>query len=354
MWGKSIRIFALVLAVVLLFGVTSVVGGKDEKYVVRLAFMDPPDPYSSVNTAFMVVFKNKVEEYTGGQVEVKLYPSGQLGSDLDNYKRVRTGEIEMSGAGAGSLGNALYPQLAIFELPYLFPDNKVAFDVLSLDNPFIQELVDGIKKKAGVGIIAFIPQSFRNLTNSKRPIKKPGDLKGLKIRTQEVKAHMEMVRATGAQVVPIPYTELYTSLQTGVVDGQENPLNNIRAMNFFEVQKYLTLTKHAINVPVPIYNVKWFESLPKDIQMKILKAADAARVTSAGMAELSDAVNLEKFRESGMDVYIPSSEELEEFKRVMQPPALEWYRANIEGGAELLTKLQREIEKAQERYESFR
>jgi len=349
----SILILIAVLLVTLLFCSSQTVFAKDAKYTIRVAFMDPPDPIGQVMAAFWAVFKDKVEAFTGGEVEVKLFPSGQLGNDVQMYREVKAGNIEMSGAGAGSLGSAMYPPISIFELPFLFPDNKVAIDVLKLDNPFVKELVQGLKKETGIGIIAIVPQSFRNLTNNVRPIKTLDDLKGLKIRTQQIPAHMKMIEAAGAQAVPIAYTELYTSLQTGVVDGQENPLSNIVAMHFHEVQKYLTLSKHAINCPVPIYNVKWFESLPDDIQVKIMKAAEAARVSSSGLSHIHDVVNLGKVKEAGVEVYVPGPEELAEFKKIMQPDALKLFKNQIEGGAELLSKLEKEIEKAEKRYKNL-
>lgn len=349
----SILILIVVLLVTVVFCSSQTVLAQDAKYIIRVAFMDPPDPMGQVMAAFWTVFKNKLEAFTGGEVEVQLFPSGQLGNDVQMYKEVKAGNIEISGAGAGSLGSAMYPPISIFELPYLFPDNMIAINVLTLDNPFVKELVEGFKKETGLGILAVVPQSFRNLTNNVRPITKPGDLKGLKIRTQQIPAHMKMVEATGAQSVPIAYTELYTSLQTGVVDGQENPISNIVAMHFHEVQKHLTLSQHAINCPVPIYNAKWFESLPDDIQQKIMKAAEAARISSSGLSHIHDVVNLEKIKDAGVEIYVPSPEELVEFKKIMQPAALEYFKGQIKGGAELLSKLEEEIDKAEQRYKNL-
>jgi len=337
---------------VLICGSTNIFA-EGAKYTIRVATMDSPYPAGGPYAAFWIVFKDKVEAFTGGEVEVKIFFSGQLGDDLHSYREVRAGNLEMSSAGAGSLGSAIYAPISIFELPYLFPDNKIAIDVLKLDNSFVKELVEGLKKESGMGILCITPQSFRHLTNNVRPIKKVGDLKGLKIRTMQVPAHMKMIEAAGAQVVPIAFTELYTSLQTGVIDGQENPLANIVSKHFDEVQKYLTLSQHVINCVVPIYNDKWFKSLPNDIQIKILKAAEVARVTSSGLSHLSDVVDLEKLKESGMEVYVPSPEEIVEFKKVMQPDALELYKSQVKGGDELLSKLEKEIEKAEQRYKNL-
>jgi len=349
----NILILITVLLVTLVFCSSQTVFAEGAKYTIRAAFMDPPTPLGQPTSAFWIVFKDKVEALTGGEVEVELFPSGQLGNANENYRAVRSGEIEMCNAGAGSLGSAVYPLLSIFSLPFLFPDNKIAIDVLKLDNPTVKELVEGLKKEAGLRIIAINPQSFRNLTNNVRPIKTLDDFKGLKIRTMQVPVHIKMIEAAGAQAVPIAYTELYTSLQTGVVDGQENPLSNIVAMHFQEVQKYLTLSKHAINCAMAIINENWFANLPDDIQGKILKAAEAASISSSGLTHILDVVYLGKIKEAGVEVYVPSPEELAVFKKVMQPDAIELYKSEIEGGAELLSKLEKEIEKAEERYKDL-
>jgi len=349
----SILILVSVLLAVLVFSSSQAVFAEEAKYIIRVGFMDTYNPIENVTACYFAVFKNKLEQFTGGEVEVRLFPNGQLGSDNTVLRQVRAGNLEMSNTGAGALGSAWYPPLSIFELPFLFPDNLLAIDVLKLDNPFVKELVKGFKEETGVGILSLIPESFRNLTNNVRPIKTVNDLKGLKIRVMKIPAHMKMIEATGAQAVPIAFSELYTSLQTGVVDGQENPLGNIVSMHFDEVQKYLTMSKHALNCATPVYNIKWFESLPEGIQCKIMKAAVAARVSTAGLSHIHDVVNLGKVKESGMEVYVPSPEELLEFKRVMQPDALELFKTQVKGGAEMLSKLEKEIEKAEQKYKNL-
>ena len=349
----SILIFIAVLLITLVFCSSQTVFAEGAKYIIRAAFQDPPDPMKQVTATFWTVFKDRIEAFTGGEVEVQLFPSGQLGDAQANYRAVKAGEIEMTNAGAGTLGSALYPQITMFELPYLFPDNMLAIDVLTLETPFIRELVEGLKKETGIRTIAIYTQGFRHLTNNVRPIKTPYDLKGLKIRTQQIPAHMKMIEATGAHSVPIAFTELYTSLQTGVVDGEENPLFNIVAQHMHEVQKYLTLSSHVINCVMAICNDNWFESLPNDIQSKIMKAAEAAVVSSEGLTQVLDVVFLETIKEAGVEIYVPSPEELLEFKKVMQPDALESFRSEVKGGAELLSMLEKEIEKAEQRYENL-
>ena len=343
----SIMMLIVVLLVTLVFCSSQTVFAKEAKYVIRVAYMDPADPMRQPSAAFWAVFKNELEAYTGGEVEVRIFPNGQLGDALENYRAIKAGEIEMSNGGPGSLGSAMYPPISIIELPYMFPDNQVAINILKLDNPFAKELYEGLKKETGVRVIAAFTQGFRNITNNVRPIKSPDDLKGLKMRTPQADVYMKTMAASGAQVVPIAYNELYTSLQTGVVDGQENPLGNIVAMSFQEVQKYLTLNKHILNGVVQICNNDWFESLPDDIQHKIFKAAEVASYSASGLALIFDAVNLDVIRDAGVEVYAPSPEELAEFKRVMQPGALDWYKNKVEDGAEWILKLEKEIKKAE-------
>ena len=269
------------------------------------------------------------------------------------YQQVKAGEIEITGGAAGSFGSAIYPPISILEMPYMFPSNKIALDVLKLDNPFVKELVQGLKEKTGLGIIGIVPQSFRNLTNNVRPIRKPEDMKGLKFRVQQIPAHIKMIEATGAQAVGIAFPELYTSLQTGVVDGQENPIGHVMVHSFFEVQDYLTLDKHVIIAVMGIYNVEWFDSLPKNIQVKIMEAAEIARISSTGLSQLLDVVKIEDIKATGMNIYVCSPEEIEKFREVMQPAALEWFKENVEGGSVLVEKLLSEVEKAKQRYQNL-
>lgn len=322
------------------------------QYTMKIASSCPGDPMSLPASASLAIFQAKVAEYTDGAVEVKIYPDGQLGDQLSGLQQVKSGELQGSELAMGVMAN-LYPAISFTDLPYIIPDMKVAQELYKRDNPFMKDIIEDMQKKTGVGILFFSPQSFRNVTNNERQVRCVDDLKGLKIRTMQVKPHIDMFNATGAQAVPIPWLEVYTSLQTGVVDGQENPIATIRAMNFNEVQKYVSMTKHVHLVGAVTYNVRWFNRLPEDIQVAIMKAADEAAVGSEAIAPLYDVIDSKTLTEKGMEIYVPTAAQIAEFKAVMQPPAFDWYKKKVRRGDRILRNLQNEIQRIQRSFEDL-
>lgn len=319
------------------------------QYVMKIASGTPANPMALPASASLAIFKAKAELYTNGAVEVQIFSDGQLGDQLSGLQQVKSGEIQGSELAMGVMAN-LYPKITFTDLPYIMPDMKVAQDLYRRDNPFMKPILKDLQDKTGVGILFFSPQAYRHVTNSKKLVKSMADLKGLKIRTMQVRPHILMFNATGAQATPIPWLEVYTSLQTGVVDGQENPLATIRASNYHEVQKYITLTGHVHLVGAVTYNVEWFNKLPKEVQYGIMKAADEARVGSEAIAPLYDIIDAQHLTEKGMQIYQPTPAEIAEIKATMQPPAFDWFRQNVEGGAQVLEDLQKEIARIQEGY----
>ena len=321
-------------------------------YVMKIATGTPADPMAMPASAALAIFEDKAELYTGGRVDVQIFPDGQLGDQLSGLQQVKSGEIQGSELAMGVMAN-LFPKITFTDLPYVMPDMKVAQELYRRDNPFMKKILKELQDKTGVGILFFSPQAYRHLTNSKRPVKALEDMKGLKVRTMQVKPHILMFNAAGAQATPVPWLEVYTSLQTGVVDGQENPLATIRASNFHEVQKYITLTQHVHLVGAVTFNVEWFKSLPEDVQYALMKAGDEARVGSEALAPLYDIVNAKWLREKGIEIDQPTSDEIAKFKAVMQPPAFDWFKKNVDGGAALLDDLQKEIERIQAGYKEL-
>jgi TRAP-type transport system periplasmic protein len=325
---------------------------QSNEYVIKFTHADIGDPLVTSNAAFSDVFKMKVEAYTNNRVKVNIFPDGQLGDQVSIAQQITTGEIEMGIVAGGVLSSLVYEPISFESLPYIFPSSEVAEDVLVIDNPFIRNMREEIEKKSGIGLLSICPIGYRSITNNKREIKSPDDMKGLKFRVMQVKPHIEMINATGAQAVPIPYLEVYTSLQTGVIDGQENPISVTDAMNFQEVQKYLTLNNHVLHSFFTIYNAEYFNKLPEDIKNSIYRASKEARIAAMGINHIRETATLDKFRKEGINIYIPSEEELQKFKETMQPNALEWYKQNVENGEHILNELQNQIDKAEEKYKT--
>ncbi|MFC5609321.1 TRAP transporter substrate-binding protein, partial [Variovorax soli] len=196
----------------------------------------PGNPRHEASVKFAEILKAK----TSGRIEVQVAPSAQLGDDAAMVTALRTGALDMSANSQGAVANAV-PEYAAFGMPFLFSNAAAAFKLL--DGPLGKELAD---KSAEKGLIAlgFWDNGIRQMTNSKRPIAKVEDLKGLKMRTPPDTVLVEIMQALGAEAQQIKFAELYVALQQGVVDGQENPLVNFHASKLYEVQKNLALTNH--------------------------------------------------------------------------------------------------------------
>ncbi|WP_138471729.1 TRAP transporter substrate-binding protein [Poseidonocella sp. HB161398] len=323
------------------------------EFTMKIASGTPADPMALPASASLAIFEAKAEEYTGGRLDVQVFPDGQLGDQLSGLQQVKSGELQGSELAMGVLGN-LFPKITFTDLPYVMPDMAVAQQLYRRDNPFMKQILSEMEDTTGVGVLFFSPQAYRQLTTKGTQVKTVADLEGLKIRTMQVRPHIEMFNATGARATPIPWLEVYSSLQTGVADGQENPLATIRSSNFNEVQDYITLTSHVHLVGAVTYNVDWFEGLPEDIQLAVLKAGQEASVGAEAIAPLYDIINMKWLAENGTEIYQPTPEEIAEFKAVMQPPAFEWFEKNIDGGDQVLADLEAEIARIQESFKALK
>jgi TRAP-type C4-dicarboxylate transport system substrate-binding protein len=179
-------------------------------------------------------------------------------------------------------------------------------------------------------------------------LRKPADFSGLKIRTMDVPAHMEMVKALGASPTPVSWTELYGALQTGVIDGQENPIGNILYAKVYEVQKYLTLDGHVTLLNTWVVNEEWFKKLPAKIKSAVLEAAEVAALTNRGMSQLNDAVGVGELKKK-MQVTVLSDKELETLQKVTQEKVVPFIQNAVEDKV-WIEKVKQEISKAEKHY----
>ena len=230
-----------------------------------LAHNSPP---SSPKGLGATKFAELVAAKTGGRIVVNVAPSEQLGNENTNMGALRTGTLDFGSLGQGALLSVV-PEVAAIGLPFLFSTLPAAWAVL--DGPVGQELAAKLEAKNLV-FLGWWCNGIRQTTNSKRPITKPEDLKGLKIRTPLDPTTVEMFSAMGATPQQISYGEVYLALQSGVVDGQENPLANIYTAKFYEVQKYLTFTNHKYEVTALIASVPAYRRL-SDADRKLVREA---------------------------------------------------------------------------------
>lgn len=270
-------------AIALAFAVTPAHAEK----VIKLHHLNVDDPFESTTGAMVTVFKNLVEAGTGGSVKVQTFPNGQLGKDNEVLSQVKSGLIQSGVFSVGGFASA-YPMIGVLDMPFIFPDISTTYTVL--DGPFGNKLGADIEKKTGMEVLGFGDSGgFFAITNSKKAIRSPGDLKGLKIRTQTLESHKRVISSLGGQPAAIAWAEVYTALQTGVADGQMNPIPIITMAKFNEVQKHITLTDHLFAPYVWVVNRKFFDSLTPAEQLVVRNAAKSAIVANRGISRIIEA-----------------------------------------------------------------
>ncbi len=256
--------------------------------VLNLGYVGRPTAPEGISVTAMA---EAVKERTNGRVDIKLHPGGALGGDREVIEGVQLGTVEMTVASTSIYANFV-PDLQVFDIPFLFRDFDHAMGVL--EGPVGQEMMAKINSR-GLKGLAFGGIGFRQLTNSRRPVTGVEDVKGLKIRTQENQIHLQVWRALGALPTPMAIPEVFTALQQGVVDGQENPVGAIINNKFGQVQKYLTLSNHAFTPLALVINPAAYASLSagdkKVLDEEGLKAMrrtkdEVAKVEKTGVDEL--------------------------------------------------------------------
>ncbi|WVT76517.1 TRAP transporter substrate-binding protein (plasmid) [Sinorhizobium chiapasense] len=284
----------------------------------------------------MEKFVELVKDKSGGKIEVKLFPGGTLGGDVQTVSALQGGVIEMTVLNAGILANNI-KQFGAVDLPFLFDSGAEADKVM--DGAFGDSLLKLLPDTGLVGL-GYWELGFRNLTNDRHPVTKLEDIKGLKIRTIQSPIPIELFNTLGANAVPLPYTELYTALETGTVDGQENPAANILNAKFYEVQKYMTLTRHQYNPQIVLVSKKFWDGLNDEEKTVLQAAATEARDYQRKVSREADAAALEEIRKTGMEISELSPEEMQKLRDAVKP-VIEKFSAEI--GTETVQALFKEI-----------
>jgi len=276
-----------------------------------------------------VKFAELVAQRTSNKVKIDVYPSTQLGNERDMVEGLQLGTIDLVVTSTGPLGGFV-PRMFVVDLPFLFRDREHAYKVL--DGPIGRELLDAFSPKEIKGL-AFWENGFRQITNNVRPIEKPEDLKGIKIRTMENKVHLAAFRAFGASPTPMAWSEVYTALQQKTIDGQENPIAIIYTQKVYEVQKYLTLTGHFYSPTPLLMSLKVFNALPRDTQKIFLDTAIECATYERNLLRDSEAKQLADVKAKGMQLTTPN-------KKPFQDAAASVYR-EFEGqfGKEMIDKI---------------
>jgi tripartite ATP-independent transporter DctP family solute receptor len=284
-------------------------------------------------------FAELIEQKSGGKIKVKVFAGGTLGGEQQVASGMQGGTIEVSMmAPAQLVGN--FKEFLVLDFPFAFANEREAD--LVLDGPLGKKLLEPMPSRGLVGLV-YMEQGYRSISNSKRPINKLEDIQGLKIRTIQNPLYIDMLNTLGANAVPMPFPELYTALETGTVDGQENPYSTVEASKFNEVQKYFSNTRHIYNPQLLMVSKKFWDSLSDEEKKIFEEAAVETRDYQRKVArEMSDK-SREALIKEGMQINDIAPEEIARMREAVKP-VVEKYSAQV--GPELAKQFYDEVEKA--------
>lgn len=322
----------LTLAVVLL-GLALPAGAQEK---IRVAGNFATEHSSSV--AMEQVFKAELAKRSNNQLGVDIFPAMQLGGAKENVDAVRSGALFMTWVGVAFLSR-IVPELEAISLPFLMPSREVAFKVIDGE---VGQLIDRRYADKGFISLGWMELGSRQVTNSKRPIQAIDDFKGLKIRMQPLETHLATFRALGANPLAMDIKELYSAMQQGVVDGQENPFAIIQANRYFEVQKFVSNTGHFYDFIAIVANRRQFEGMKAEHQKAIRGAMTAAVAHQRKIAAELDAKAVEELKKRMQ--YNDVSPQVREQMRKASAGVVDQVKSRI--GAELVDRVLAEVAKA--------
>lgn len=241
-------------------------------------------------------FADEVAERTEGRVDIKVFASGQLGSEKEVIEGLQFGSVQAGLIGSGSF-QAIEPRMGIIEMPYAWGARDQAFAALDGD---LGDALESLLEAKGLKVIGWWENGFRNITNNVRPIEKPADLAGLKIRVTPDKVRLATFELLGAQPAPLSFGELYSALQQGVFDAQENPLAIIHSSSFFEVQKYVSLSEHIWGAATLTLSKSVWDKISPEDQAIVSEAATSWGQKQRDMVEQANAELVAQLEEKGM------------------------------------------------------
>ncbi|MES2581680.1 MAG: TRAP transporter substrate-binding protein [Pseudomonadota bacterium] len=251
------------------------------------------------------LFAETVEKSSGGKMKVRAIGAGALGPDVQMQQSLIGGAQEMMVGSTATLVG-ITKEMALWDTPFLFNTSQEADAIL--DGPIGGKIMAKLQEKGLVGLV-YWENGFRNLTNNKRAITKMEDLEGIKVRVMQNNVYLESFRTLGANALPMPFSELFSALETKAVDGQENPVNTILSSKFFEVQKYLSLTNHVYSPWIILASKKWWDGLSKDEQKVLMDAAIASRNFERKDSRDEAGLALAELKSKGMQVNALSAAE---------------------------------------------
>lgn len=312
----------MVLVVTLLALVAGLPGAVKAGSSAKIKFGHVAPPFHGQSKG-VDAFAAYVKEKTNGRIDIATFPMGRLGGERSMAEQVQVGTLQMASITTAVLQNFV-PQAAMLDMPFIFPDRKTAY--ATLDDPEFQKKFFSYFPKKGFVAIGWTEDEFRDFTNNKRPVHKPADIKGLKVRVMNSPVYLDTFKQLEASPVGIPFPEIYSALQTGVIDAQGNSILTSILMKFTEVSKNVTITHHCLTECVIIISPDYWESLSTADQQIFREAAKVAidinRKENAQLHEKlpKSGISIAEYcKKNAVEVIRLTPEEREQFKQAMVP-----------------------------------
>lgn len=263
----------------------------------------------------------------GGKAEVQVFGSSQLGGDTELLQKLKLGQVQF--ALPSSVMSSVDPTFGVFEMPYIIKSRE---HMKRVENAILESKLQPAAEEHGFRIIGIWENGFRHITNNKRPINKPEDLQGVKLRTPQGEWRLKMFKLYGANPSPMAFSEVFTALQTGVMDGQENPYTQIWSAKFQEVQKYLSITGHVYTPAYALVSERHYSALPDDVRAVLDRCGKETQAFVYETAAKMETELLDKLKAGGIEV----NEADKDAFIAASKPVYEDFASSIEGGQELI------------------
>ena len=267
----------------------------------------------------------------GDRAEVQAFGSSQLGKDKELLQKLKLGQVSF--ALPSSVMSSVADEFGVFEMPYII---KSRDHMKAVQAEIGESVFNAAAEKNGYKILSYFENGFRHITNNTRPVTVPADLDGIKLRTPKGEWRVKMFKLYGANPTPMAFSEVFTALKTGVIDGQENPYAQIWSAKFQEVQKYLSITGHVYTPAYVLVSAKHFAKLPEDVQSDLIAAAAESQDAVYAMAAQLETELLENLKAGGVEV----NEADKDAFIAASKPVYDEFASSVDGGADLINTVQ--------------
>lgn len=308
---KASRLVKILLAAALVFALSLPVMAADYTIKVGTIVSESHPDYICMRD----VFKPYVEKNSNGKIKVELYPNAQLGGDREMSESVQMGTIQIALPATSAIAG-FDKRFQVLDLPFLFTSRASAFKALDGE---LGKKLDSYLLPLGFVNLGYFENGFRHVTNSRKPVFVPADMKGLKLRTMENPMHIAFFKLLGANPTPMNFGELYTALQQKTVDGEENPVAIVYDAKFYEVQKYYSLTGHVFSATMALTSKAWLDKLPADLRQVVVKGGREFVLAQRKLIASQEDKLLEELKAKGMKVNTLTPAQKELFVKATRP-----------------------------------